>query len=71
MITKYQLEALRNSYPAGTRVELISMDDLYTKLIPGSQGTVTMIDSIGTIFVNWDCGSTLGLVYGEDQYKKI
>lgn len=71
MIKKYQLEALRNSYPVGTRIELISMDDPYTKLTSGSQGTVTMIDSIGTVFVNWDCGSTLGLVYGEDHYKKI
>ena len=28
MITKEQLEALRSRYPAGTRVELLQMDDV-------------------------------------------
>lgn len=71
MIKPYQLEELRKNYPVGTRVELISMDDPYTKLKSGDLGTVTAIDDIGTIFVAWDCGSSLGLVYGEDSYKKL
>ena len=66
------LDALRARYPKGTRVELISMDDPYnTKLKPGCQGTVDHIDDIGTIHVNWDCGSGLGLVYGEDRFKVV
>lgn len=62
---------LRKRYPAGTRVELIHMNDPYTKLKPGDRGTVTLVDSIGTVFVSWDCGSGLGLAYGEDLYHKI
>ena len=61
------VERIREQYPVGSRVELICMNDPYTKLKPGDRGTVTMVDSIGTIFVNWDCGSGLGIVYGEDS----
>ncbi len=65
------VEALRQQYPKGTRVELMSMDDPYSKLKPGDQGTVEMVDDIGTIFVRWDCGSGLGVAYGEDSIKKL
>ena len=47
------VEQLRKSYPQGTRVELINMNDPYTKLKPGDRGTVSMVDDTGTIFVNW------------------
>ena len=29
-------------------------------------GTVIAVDDVGTIHVAWDCGSSLGVVYGED-----
>ena len=32
---------------------------------------VKHIDDAGTIFVSWDCGSGLGVAYGEDKIKKI
>ena len=71
-ISKETLQALRERFPAGTRVELVYMDDPYnTKLFPGSKGTVRCIDDMGTIHVKWDCGSSLGLVYGEDSCKKL
>ena len=68
---KQTIERLRKMYPAGTRVELVSMNDPYAKLIPGAQGTVRFVDDIGTIFVNWDSGSGLGVAYGEDIIRKI
>ena len=72
MISKATLQALRECYPKGTRVELVSMDDPYNrKLVPGCQGTVISVDSIGTIHVAWDCGSGLGVVYGEDHCRKV
>jgi hypothetical protein len=40
---------LREQYPTGCRVELVSMSDPYAKLKPGDQGTVTFVDSIGTV----------------------
>jgi hypothetical protein len=62
---------LREQYPSGTRVELISMSDPYTKLKPGERGTVRHVDDIGTIFVSWDCGSGLGVAYGEDSVRRL
>lgn len=72
VISKEALQSLRDCYPKGTRVELISMDDPYnTKLTPGCQGTVVSVDSIGTIHVAWDCGSSLGVSYCADQCRKV
>jgi len=47
------------------------MDDPYSKLKPGDQGTVSFVDDIGTVFVDWDCGSSLGVVYGVDMIRKL
>lgn len=69
--SKNTIEKLREMYPIGTRVELFSMNDPFTKLMPGEQGTVQFVDDIGTVFVNWDCGSGLGVAYGEDVIRKI
>ena len=42
-----------------------------TKLFPGARGTVKCVDDMGTIHVRWDCGSSLGVVYGEDSCRII
>jgi len=63
------VDRIRKQYPKGTRVELISMNDPYSTLKPGDQGTVDFVDDTATIFVNWDNGSMLGIVYGEDFTK--
>ncbi len=70
-ISNAELEHLREAFPKGTRVELISMEDPWSTLKPGDKGTVIAVDNIGTIHVSWDCGSSLGVVYGEDEVKKI
>lgn len=63
---------IREIYPRGCRVKLIHMgEDPYSKLVPGDLGTVSTVDDTGTIFVNWDCGSTLGIVYGVDVVRKL
>ena len=45
--------------------------DPCSKLKPGDQGTVNHVDDTGTVFVNWDCGSGLGMVYGEDHIQRL
>lgn len=65
------VERIRAEYPAGTRVELLHMCDPYTTLGAGDLGTVTGVDDTGTIHVAWDCGSSLGVVYGEDKCRKV
>ena len=65
------VESLRRNYPEGTRVALVSMDDPYTKLLPGDQGTVIAVDDVGTIHIQWNNGSTLGAAYGADVIRKL
>lgn len=45
---KELVEAIRARYPEGTRVELVSMNDPYSKLKPGDRGTVNHVDDTGT-----------------------
>ena len=69
--TRAQIERIRASYPTGSRVELIRMDDPYTHLHEGDQGTVTGVDDMGQIMVNWDRNSSLSLIPGEDEFRRI
>ena len=64
------IEKLRAEYPAGTRVELVKMDDIQAPSV-GTRETVIGVDDIGSIMVKWDNGSSLHIVYGEDVCKKI
>ena len=65
------VERIKKEYPPGTRVELVKMNDPYTKLKPGDRGTVSSVDDIGTVHVDWDCGSGLGVAYGVDRIIKL
>lgn len=69
--SKEVVENLRKEYPEGTRLSLISMDDPYSKLEYGDRGTVKHVDDGGTIHMSWDKGGSLGLVYGEDSFRKL
>ncbi|HBU12591.1 MAG TPA: hypothetical protein DEB31_07680 [Clostridiales bacterium] len=69
--SKETIKRLREQYPVRTRVELVSMEDPYSKLRPGDRGTVSLVDDIGTIHVDWDSGSHLGIVYGVDSVKHL
>lgn len=55
----------------GTRVRLIHTSDPYTALRYGSEGVVDFIDDLGTVFVRWDDGSSLGLIPREDVWQEI
>ena len=71
-VDKKTLERLRAEYPKGCRVELTQMNDPYRiDLVPGCTGTVQYIDDSGAIHVNWDIGSSLAVIYGEDACKRI
>jgi len=64
------VDRLRKEYPAETRVELVKMDDPQAPP-EGTKGTVTCVDDAGDILVDWDNGSGLNVVYGEDVIRKI
>ena len=70
MIRPEQLAPLRSTYPPGTRVELVQMDDAQAPPI-GTQGTVTGVDDTGSLLVNWDNGSGLNVIWGVDVVWKV
>lgn len=65
----------------GDRVELVSTSDPYTNLEPGDCGTVTDISQTPAmgpdgrperqIWIDWDSGSKLALIQGEDRFAVI
>ena len=71
-LTPEHLKALREQYPRGCRVRRNHKNDPYRPdLKEGSLGTVIRVDDIGTIHVAWDCGSSLGVLLGEDSCTRI
>ena len=66
--TREQVEALRQNYPAGTRIELLEMDDPQAPPI-GTKGTVLGVDDIGSLMVSWDNGSSLNVAYSIDRVR--
>ena len=67
---KVTVDSVRKSYPVGTRVELVKMDDVQAPPV-GTRGTVRGVDDLASILVNWDNGSSLNVIYGEDEVKKV
>jgi hypothetical protein len=55
----------------GKRIELILCTDEFTALTPGTLGVIDYVDDNGTVFVQWDTGSRLGLIPGIDKWKYI
>ena len=68
--SKETVERVRREYPAGTRVELLSMEDIQAPPI-GTRGTVRGVDDTGSLLMRWDNGSSLNVVYGEDLVRKL
>ena len=68
--SKEIVERIRRDYPAGTRVELVRMDDPQAPPV-GTKGTVLGVDDIGSIMVSWDNGCGLSVAFGEDLCRKV
>ena len=64
------LAQLCKQFPAGSRVELVKMDDPQAPPV-GTKGTVRGVDDIGSIMVAWDNGCGLSVAYGEDICRKL
>ncbi len=63
-VSRQTLERLRKEYPAGTRVELIRLDDPYRKIPSGTIGTVEFVDDAGQLHTVWDGHGALAMIYG-------
>ena len=67
--SKEIVECIRRQFPVGCRVELLRMDDVQAPPI-GTKGSVTGVDDTASVMVNWDNGSGLNVVYGEDLCRR-
>lgn len=55
----------------GKRIELVEMVSDPHPIETGTKGTVTYVDALGTLHVDWDNGRGLGVIPNEDVYKFI
>lgn len=68
--TREQIARLREQYKKGTKVRLISMDDIQAPP-PGTLGEVFGVDDAGSVMVRWETGSHLSLIPGEDRFEIV
>ena len=61
----------KEMYPKGTRIELVEMGDDPRPIPSGTKGTVRVVDDMGTVHCDFDNGRSLGLIPGEDSFRKI
>ena len=66
-----KIQRTKESYPPGTRIMLLSMDDPYAPITSGTKGTVVHVDDAAQIHMKWDNGRTLAIVPGEDSFRKL
>ena len=62
---------LRREFPVGCRIVLDEMDDPYTHIPIGTQGTCRGVDDAGNIQTAWDCGSSLSVAFGADRAHRV
>lgn len=68
----YELvKRMKQEYPAGTRIVLDFMGDDPRPIKSGSQGTVRVVDDMGTVHCDFDNGRRMGLIPGEDSFHKL
>lgn len=62
---------LKTKYPKGTRIMLIEMGDDPRPIPPHTKGTIEFVDDMATMRCTFDNGRRLGLIYGEDSFRKL
>ena len=69
MVERYELG--RRLITPDMRVQLLRMNGEPYPVPTGTCGTVTFVDDINQIHVNWDNGSTLALIPSVDDFFVI
>lgn len=64
-------QRMKDNYPPGTRIMLLQMGDDPRPVEPNTRGTVEVVDDMGTPHCIFDNGRQLGIVPGEDSFRKL
>lgn len=65
------VQRMKDNYPPGTRIMLLSMGDDPLPVEDNTRGTVRVVDDIGTLHCDFDNGRSLGIVPGEDSFRRL
>lgn len=66
-----QAKRYKVEYPPGTRIMLLSMGEDVHRVKDNTRGTVLAVDDIGTLHCDFDTGAMLGVIPGEDSFRKL
>ena len=64
-------QRMKDNYPPGTRIMLLQMGVDPHPVEPNTRGTVMAVDDMGTLHCNFDNGRQLGVVPGEDSFRRL
>ena len=65
------VQSVKDNYPPGTRIVLLRMGDDPRPVEGNTRGTVKAVDDIGTLHCDFDNGRSLGIVPGEDSFRRL
>ena len=64
-------QRMKDNYPPGTRIMLLQMGADPRPIEPNTRGTVRAVDDTGTLHCDFDSGRQLGVVPGEDSFRRL
>ena len=64
-------QRMKDNYPPETRIMLLQMGDDPRPVEDNTRGTVKAVDSLGTLHCDFDNGRSLGIVPGEDSFRRL
>ncbi len=71
-MSEERIEFYKKQYLPGTRICLDRMGDDDPDPVPsGTTGSVSFVDDVGTVFVDFDNGRSLGICPEVDRFHKI
>lgn len=66
-----QAQRYKELYPKGTRILLLHMGDDPRPVEDDMRGTVMFVDDTSTVHCKFDNGRQLGIIPGEDSFRKL
>ena len=66
-----QAQRYKELYPKGTRILLLHIGDDPRPVEDDMRGTVMFVDDMSTVHCRFDNGRQLGIIPGEDSFRKL